>query len=98
MFTFDLARELEDDGVTVNALHPATLMDTTMVRLAGATPRSTIEDGLRAVMRLAVSPELDGRTGSYFIGTNEGRADPQAYDPDARAKLRTLSMQLTGLL
>src|SRR5690606_3869659 len=31
MFTIDLARELEGTGVTVNSLHPATLMDTAMV-------------------------------------------------------------------
>ena len=33
MFTFELAERLGPDaGVTVNALHPATLMDTNMVR------------------------------------------------------------------
>jgi NAD(P)-dependent dehydrogenase (short-subunit alcohol dehydrogenase family) len=32
MATIDLAAELRDEGVTVNALHPATLMPTTMVR------------------------------------------------------------------
>src|SRR5262245_32985925 len=31
MFTFDLAQELADSPPTVNALHPATLMATTMV-------------------------------------------------------------------
>src|SRR5215510_7038093 len=35
MFTFDLARELAGSGVTVNCLHPATYMDTTMVRDSG---------------------------------------------------------------
>ena len=35
MFTFDLAHELEGSGVTVNCLHPATYMDTTMVREGG---------------------------------------------------------------
>jgi NAD(P)-dependent dehydrogenase (short-subunit alcohol dehydrogenase family) len=32
LFTIDLARELSGSGVTVNALHPATYMNTTMVR------------------------------------------------------------------
>jgi NAD(P)-dependent dehydrogenase (short-subunit alcohol dehydrogenase family) len=32
MFTFELAERLRGSGVTVNALHPATLMDTRMVR------------------------------------------------------------------
>jgi hypothetical protein len=27
----------------------------------------------------------------------ESRADPQAYDPDSRAKLRALSFELVGL-
>ncbi|MBN1240505.1 MAG: SDR family oxidoreductase [Gammaproteobacteria bacterium] len=97
MFTFDLARELADDDVTVNALHPATLMDTSMVEKAGATPRSTVEEGARAVMQLAVSPELAGRTGLYFNGMSEARANAQAYDDEARARLKSLSVELTGV-
>ncbi|MEA2966324.1 MAG: hypothetical protein QOI46_6422 [Alphaproteobacteria bacterium] len=36
MFTIDLARELGGSGVTVNSLHPATYMNTTMVREAAS--------------------------------------------------------------
>ena len=36
LFTIDLAEELKGRNVTVNALHPATYMDTTMVRASGA--------------------------------------------------------------
>src|SRR6202012_4358398 len=32
MFSIDLANELKGTGVTVNSLHPATYMNTTMVR------------------------------------------------------------------
>jgi NAD(P)-dependent dehydrogenase (short-subunit alcohol dehydrogenase family) len=97
LFTVDLAGQLEGSGVTVNALHPATYMNTTMVRLAGVTPWSTVEQGADAILNLAVSPALDGRSGLYFNGLNETRADAQAYDPDARQRLRALSLQLTGL-
>lgn len=97
LFTFDLATALKDSGITVNCLHPATYMDTTMVRQAGTTPISSVEDGVAAILNLAMAPELEGRSGLYFNRLQQARANPQAYDADARAKLRALSLQLTGL-
>ncbi|MDQ3762466.1 MAG: SDR family NAD(P)-dependent oxidoreductase [Actinomycetota bacterium] len=99
MFTFELAPRLCADGerfVAVNALHPATLMTTTMVYEAGIAPVSSIEDGVEATMRLAVSPELDGVTGRYFEGMTESRARDQAYDTGARRRLWRLSETLVG--
>ncbi|GCC48195.1 hypothetical protein chiPu_0032299, partial [Chiloscyllium punctatum] len=52
MFTIDLAEQLQGSGVTVNSLHPATYMNTTMVRASGATPISTVEQGGDAILRL----------------------------------------------
>jgi NAD(P)-dependent dehydrogenase (short-subunit alcohol dehydrogenase family) len=97
MFTFDLAEQLKGTRVTANCLHPATYMATTMVREAGVTPTSTVEEGGAAILKLATSPELEGRTGLYFDRTREARAHPQAYDKDARTRLRKLSLELTGL-
>ena len=96
MQTFALAQELRDSGVTANCLHPATYMPTKIVLDAGAGPVSTIEQGVRATMRLAAGPELDGVTGRYFNGSREARALPQAHDLGARRRLRRLSEQLTG--
>ncbi len=53
MFTIDLADELKGSGVTVNSLHPATYMNTTMVREGGITPISTVEQGGEAILHLA---------------------------------------------
>ena len=97
MFTFDLAQEVAGRSVAVNCLHPATFMDTTMVRLSGVQPISTVEEGGAAILQLASSPSLEGRSGLYFNGLRESRADPQAYDPGARKKLRALSFDLVGL-
>jgi len=96
LFTIDLAAELAGTGVTVNTLHPATFMNTTMVRQFG-TPMSTVEEGADAIMRLAVSPEMEGKTGLYFNGQREAKADAQAYNAAARQKLKALSFELAGL-
>jgi len=97
MFTIDLHEELADKGVTVNSLHPATYMNTTMVRRSGTTPLSTVDEGADAIMHLVLSPEVEGRGGRFFDRRREARAQAQAYDAAARARLRALSLRLTGL-
>jgi NAD(P)-dependent dehydrogenase (short-subunit alcohol dehydrogenase family) len=97
MFTFDLAQRLEGSGVTVNCLHPATYMATTMVREAGVTPWSTVEEGGQAILQLVASPALEGRSGLYFNGLEQSRANAQAYDAKARARLWALSLKLAGV-
>jgi NAD(P)-dependent dehydrogenase (short-subunit alcohol dehydrogenase family) len=93
----NLAGELHGTGVTVNALHPATYMDTTMVRRAGIEPWSSVEEGAEAILNLATSPALEGRSGLYFNGLREARADGQAYDAKARQRLQDISLELTSL-
>jgi NAD(P)-dependent dehydrogenase (short-subunit alcohol dehydrogenase family) len=97
MFTFDLPEELKGEQITVNCLHPASLMNTKMVYESLGYPLSTVEDGVNALMHLATSPALDNVTGQYFDQQRVARANAQAYDPNARRQLRLLSEQLTGL-
>src|SRR5437868_924770 len=97
MFTIDLAAELKGSNVTVNSLHPATYMNTTMVRAGGNTPISTVEEGGAAILHLAIGDDMEGRSGLFFNGMNEQRANAQAFDAGARKKLRELSVRLTGL-
>ncbi len=96
MATIDLADELAGDGITVNALHPATLMDTKMVRETFGGARTTVREGADATLRLVADPALQDVTGRYFEGTRESAPHPQALDPQARATLRHLSERLTG--
>jgi NAD(P)-dependent dehydrogenase (short-subunit alcohol dehydrogenase family) len=97
MFTIDLADELRDRDVTVNCLHPATYMPTKMVLHARGAGVSPLEEGVHATVRLVAAPELDGVTGRYFDGEVESAPHSQAQDPEARAALRRISDQLTGL-
>jgi NAD(P)-dependent dehydrogenase (short-subunit alcohol dehydrogenase family) len=97
MFTIDLARELVGSGVTVNSLHPATYMNTTMVRASSVTPISTVEQGGEAILHLATGDDVAGKSGLFFNGMNEAQANPQAYDEAARKRLRALSLKLSGL-
>ena len=94
LHTFDLAEELEGTGVIVSALHPATFMPTAMVLRRGVQPRSTIGEGADAVMQLVRSNEID--SGHYYNGLRLARANAQAYDVEARARLKKLSEALTG--
>ena len=93
MFTFDLAEELEGTDVIVNALHPATYMDTEMVRRAGVRPRATVAEGADAVMQLVMDSDIG--SGRFFNGLRPARAHAQAYDADARRRLKRLSEVLT---
>jgi hypothetical protein len=77
--------------VYVNAVHPATFMDTTMVRENEQTPYSTVAEGLEAVERLVADPALDGVSGRYFNGTRQAEPDPLADDPAERAWVRQLT-------
>ena len=86
--TFTLAGELDPAEVTVNCLHPASLMPTTMVREARTGTIDPLERGLRATRRLVDDPALAGLTGRYYDGIRERRALAQAYDPEFRQRLR----------
>jgi NAD(P)-dependent dehydrogenase (short-subunit alcohol dehydrogenase family) len=91
MFTFELAERRPD--LVVNALHPATLMDTKMVREWFGRSRSTVAEGVEATAALV---ERDDITGRYFEGLREARADPLAYDGEARRRLWDASAALTS--
>jgi NAD(P)-dependent dehydrogenase (short-subunit alcohol dehydrogenase family) len=93
MFSFESARRWPD--VESVALHPATFMDTKIVRSRTGSPWSTVQEGADATVRLAADLELDDQ-GRYFDGLREARADAMAYDADARKRLWDVSEQLVA--
>jgi NAD(P)-dependent dehydrogenase (short-subunit alcohol dehydrogenase family) len=87
-WTFDLAPLWAPRGITLDALHPATLMDTAMVRENLGRVQSTVREGADATLRLI---EDDGGTGRFFDGTREARAHPAAYDEAERERIHQLT-------
>ncbi len=97
MFTFDLAEEVKEKHIAVNCLHPASLMPTKMVYEYFDKVISTLEQGADAVVQLAVGEKTQGISGKYFDGMTPSKAIPQAYDKNAREKLKDISIKLTGI-
>jgi NAD(P)-dependent dehydrogenase (short-subunit alcohol dehydrogenase family) len=94
MFALELAERRPD--VESTALHPATFMDTKMVRETVGRPHSSVREGVDATVRLVAEPGLEV-SGRYFEGTREAAANPFAYDAEARRRLWEASERLSGL-
>lgn len=94
MMTFSLADDLSERGIATNALHPSSLMNTDMVLEAGIEPRSSVETGRDALLRLIND---DVGTGKYFRVFEEARARPQAYETEAVARLMEISADLVSM-
>ncbi|WP_419655530.1 short chain dehydrogenase/reductase [Desulfosarcina variabilis str. Montpellier] len=98
MFTMELSVQLEKDDVTVNCLHPGSLLDTKMVRRAFGRPQGSAASGADVQVYLATAPELAGVSGVYFDRKTRSRAHEQAYDRGSRERLWRQSLSLTGLV
>ncbi|HEY8981082.1 MAG TPA: SDR family NAD(P)-dependent oxidoreductase [Streptomyces sp.] len=93
-FTFTLAEELAGSGVAVNVVHPATFMDTAMVREGGMAPWSSVADGAPGVLALTAE---DVGSGGYFDGTAVSRAHEGTYDAGTRERLTRVTGQLLAV-
>ena len=96
MATMELAAELGPRGVSVNALHPGTLLDTKMVRQGFGRAQGPAEDGAEAEVHLATAPELASVTGAYFDRLKRAEPAAHAKDPEARRRLMALIDELSA--
>src|SRR5690606_27453194 len=96
MMTIELAPSFAQRRITMISLHPATLMDTTMVKGLGIPARTTIAEGRDHVMGLIKAPALEA--GAFYLeGKPAPSHDAQATDAKARARLAALSARLTAV-
>ncbi len=108
MFTRELARRLADTNIAANCVHPGfvatnfaregdggRLGDLSM-RLAKPFARSP-EKGARTSVHVALSPEVAGVTGQYFVNSKVHACSKFAADDAACARLWNTSESLLGL-
>lgn len=89
-YTYALARELSEHGVTVNAADPGNVATAfgrnaggilKGVQLAGRLFMASPEKGARTSVRLASDPSLDGVSGEYFRAEKPARSSAESRDP-----------------
>ncbi len=83
-------------ALQVQCLHPGTYLDTGMVREAGIPPLGPASRGEESILALLETCLRGGESGRYFDQIRPSRARPQAYDENARAKLREASLALVA--
>jgi retinol dehydrogenase-12 len=106
MFTFELARRLEGSGVTANALHPG-FVATNLGKNNGLLGKIAMriahifainpQVGAQNTVYLASSPEVKGINGQFYIKYQPVKANLEAYDTQACARLWEISQELTHL-
>ena len=105
-FTHELARRLDSEQVTVNALHPGVVatniagdnfligtLASKFMHLIG----KTAQEGAQTPVYLATAPEVAGTTGRYFVDCEQVPSAAHSYDVDAERHLWQHSLELSGM-
>lgn len=103
LFTYELARRLQETRVVANVLHPGLVRSNLMhdasaiIRgLSKLASRSPARAG-RALAYLASSPDIEGTTGQFFKGTRISESSAYSRDPENQKRLWDVSAELTAL-
>jgi NAD(P)-dependent dehydrogenase (short-subunit alcohol dehydrogenase family) len=108
LFTLELAKRLQDSGITVNAVHPGHVATNIwnmwpgtwyqallfrIIRMFARTP----EEAAQNSVFLATADEVKGVTGTYFDDRKPKALPPACRDVTLRKNLWALSEKLTGI-
>ena len=107
LFTYELARRLQETGVTANCLHPGFVATNfgqsdvgpavrLLVKLIGSFGAS-LQEGAKTSIYLASSPEVEGVTGTYFVKSIPKRSAAISYDESLQRQLWEQSAKLVNL-
>ncbi|XP_046387999.1 retinol dehydrogenase 11-like [Ischnura elegans] len=107
LFVKELAKRLEGSGIIVNAAHPGIVRTEFcrrfpsvfkfFVELMISTLFKNAQEGAQTSIHVAVSEDVEGITGAYFVDCKEVQASKQARDMDLAKKLWDSSTKLVKL-
>jgi NAD(P)-dependent dehydrogenase (short-subunit alcohol dehydrogenase family) len=110
MFTYELAQWLKGTSVTANALHPGVLSSNLGMNNGGILlliwrlikPLANVvltspEKGAQTMIYLAISPEMEGITGEFFMKQKAIESYKVFINKDSTSRLWQVSAKLTGL-
>ncbi|HEX9385078.1 MAG TPA: SDR family NAD(P)-dependent oxidoreductase, partial [Anaerolineales bacterium] len=103
LFTMELARRLENTGITVNAIHPGLVRSGILkesfapLRLFAWLASSPPQKVTGNILQVATAPEFEKTTGKFFYRAKETQIPAYANDQDAQQRLWKISETLTDL-
>jgi len=103
LFTFALARRLENTGIAVNAIHPGLARSGLMkeafflIRLLTRLTSSPPEKVTGPILQAAVAPEFEKATGMFLHNGKEIEVPAYAHARTAQQRLWEISEKLSGL-
>ena len=106
LFTYDLARRLEDTAISMNAVHPGVVRtrfghDTSRIwsilvkflQLFAISPQR----GAETLVYLAASPDVAGISGKYWNNKQQKQSSENSYDREQQSALWQYSAEVTGI-
>ncbi|WP_428265628.1 SDR family NAD(P)-dependent oxidoreductase [Haliangium sp.] len=96
MFSNELARRVEAEGVTSNSLHPG-VIGTKLLEDGFGIQGGTTASGAETSIYLALSEDVAGVSGRYFSDCRETQTSPAAMNVTAQRRLWEISAEMTGL-
>ncbi len=93
LFTYKLARDLKQAGITVNCLHPG-VINTKLLRKGWGSIGASVKEGAKTSVYLTDSPQAAGITGRYFVNSRPTRSAPVSYDISIQERLWQISERL----
>lgn len=103
LFTFALARRLENTGITVNAIHPGLARSGLMkeafapLRLFSWLMARPADKVSETIIQAALAPEFEKTTGKFLHTGKEIEAPAYAYDHDVQQRLWEMSEKFAEL-
>jgi NAD(P)-dependent dehydrogenase (short-subunit alcohol dehydrogenase family) len=97
LFSMTLAKKMQGESVTVNALHPGVIKTKLLTAAIGNTNRGeSVQEGAATSIYLAHSEAVKGVSGKYFVNCNIRTPSPNVFDPNLQSRIWEVSEELVG--